>query len=216
MSNQNRRRATKQDAKNQFTKLIELVPGSGVVYEMRRTEISTLFIEGALPAPLLKAVDALQNMRRDIQKTVDPVVPTTPETATDQLQKLIEGIRRDDLAQHEDIMRRVAVAISVSPKFVFDKDEADRSDSLIWVNELPFEALMTIWRFAMGEAGISVLSTEEAESFRSGKSPVHAEAVPHGADVRTEAVSVDPEEHIRRNSMEKYPTAGKPVAFVSH
>jgi hypothetical protein len=196
MSDQSKKRRASSAKDVKRSKFYWLPLDNGVTFLMRRIDMVEIFFEGALPTPILSAVDDLQGMRKIWLSVgiVEALASMTPE-------------QRMNI---KELMRRIAVRATKEPRLTMSRKEASENADLIWVggysdidgdpdavNDLPGDIsisdLMIIWRATMGEAGVKTLPFDEAESFRSSESRDVASTVLDGEDVRPEAVVVDPD-----------------------
>jgi hypothetical protein len=181
-----------RDVKKRKTYLLPI--REGLVFRMRRVDISMLFMEGLIPMPLLGAVDRLESLRRKVGET-------------NQISSLAD-VSPEDIRNFNEVMRRAAVIAVIAPKLTHSKKASLADPDLVWAggySDLPDEAhlseqdgditptdLMIIWRAICGEAGIITMSDDEADEFRSDESQSHDSPVRDGDGLRTEAVVVVP------------------------
>lgn len=191
-----------RDTKRRKTFLLQVEPPSGeypdgVWYRVKRLDLPSLFMEGIIPAPLLAAVDRLQDVRRrfhdgDAIGAMDAMAP-------------------ENRAQMLELMRRCCVAAVLEPRMTHSKAAAQADEDLLWIGgysdvdadqklgqpvqeedgDVPKPYMMTVWRAVLGEAGLVVMNDEAAEEFRESEPGTHAAAVEDGNGVRAEAVVVD-------------------------
>lgn len=170
-----RKIATAKDVRNKRTYFLQV--GEFGLFEMKRVDLPTMMWEGIIPTPLLAAVGKLEKMRGKLTAK-----PTDPWAAMDDLS-------REDRDQIMELMRRAAVAAVLTPKLTHDPEAV--SDDVLDVADLNTTDLIVIWKAVLGEAGVVVLSPDEAATFRQSKSPVPAEPVHDSDDVQPPAVVVD-------------------------
>ncbi len=150
-----------------------------VWYRCRRSNLTTLFLEGALQTPLVAAVDRLQEVRRALHEGINDV-------------ELLAKITPEDMEHLLELMRRVAVAVVIEPKMTHDEEAAKRDPDLLWVNDVDKINLIQVWRSVIKEAGVVTMSDDEADEFRTDESDHDAESVSDGESVRAETVVMDP------------------------
>lgn len=170
-------------------------------FRVRKIDLPMLFFEGAVPAPLMNAVDRFQTTRKAFARSED---------GDGGLLQSLADLTEQTKKQFLEVVRRVAVAITVEPKLTHSKLAAKRDENLLWVgglSDIPEEmntpnpqeedgdvskdALMVLWRTCMGEVGLVVMTDDEAEDFRTQQSRVAPEPVLHVEGVRTETAHVD-------------------------
>lgn len=178
-----------------------LLVGPDEWYRLRRADLPTLFFEGLLPTPILRAVDGFQRMRSQFQG--------------DDIADALSQISAEDRAAFVELLRRAAVAVVMTPRLTHSKKAAAADDDLLWVGGLtdieseiqarqasglpPLEesgdvalpVLMQIWRAVMSEGGIVVMPDDDATEFRPLEPELPVPPVPDERGVRSEAVVVD-------------------------
>lgn len=168
----------------------------GVWFRMKRIDFFTLVMDSVIPTPLLSAVDRLQEVRRSFAGEGEALV------------KAMDVITNENKTEFFELMRRVAVAATLEPRLTHSKSASMRDEDLVWIGgksdvqgeehlpedhgDVPPGQLMMIWRSALGEAGVVVMSDDDAEEFRTDESRPDADTLRDGGDVRTEAVVLDP------------------------
>jgi len=172
------------------TYLLEIEPGTA--YRLKRVDVLDLFLEGALPMPLFHAVARIQQTREAMGSDIDALA----------------AITSDDRGAMLEAMRRVAVAVVIDPKMTHSKREA-RTKDLVWAGgitdiegedqhnpllnqgDVSSSVLMHIFRAANKEAGLVILSDDEAEEFRASEPGDVADTVSPEPDLPSAAVVVD-------------------------
>lgn len=167
--------STKKEHAKKRTYLLKV---SDEWYRMRRMDLASLFLEGYLPTPLLQAVDRFQDVRRTLQGDAG-------------LADSLSQISVEDRKAFLELMRRVACAAVKSPPLTLDKDAADQSETLIFVEDVDLQDLLIIWRSVLGEAGVVTMSDDQADEFRPDELQHDGPAVSHGEDLRTETIVMD-------------------------
>jgi hypothetical protein len=169
----------------------------GVWFRMKRIDFLSIVMEGALPAPLLNAVDRIQDIRKKLAGEGEG-----------GLISAIDSLTRENQAEFQELKRRIAVKATLEPKLTHSKAASLRDDDLMWVGgksdvpgeehlpeqadgDVPAPQMMVIWKAVMGEAGLVTMSDDDAESFRASEQGNDAPVVRDGDEVRTEAVELD-------------------------
>lgn len=179
-----------RDKKRRKTYLLQV--GRDEWYRLRRTDLPSLFLEGIIPTPILRAVDTLQDFRRNV--------------AADNIADALGNLSKEDRDAFLELMRRCAVSCVIEPKMTHSKRASLADEDLLWVGgisdvdgegnedqrgDVETPVLLTIWKAVLGEAGIVTMSDDEANEFRESESESPDSLVRDGDGVRTEAVVVD-------------------------
>lgn len=171
--------------------LLEVLPGQW--FKMQRLDLMSLFFEGALPTPILAAVDDLQEMRKI--------------WIGDSIIAALDSVTDEQRIRIKELMRRVAARAAREPRLTLSKREADQDPNVLWLGgysdvendpqanldqdgDIGVSGLMIVWRSVMGEADVVTLPYDEAETFRQSESESPDSPVLDGENVRTEAVVV--------------------------
>jgi len=169
-------------------KFLYVETGDGLVFQIKRVDLVSMFMEGTIPLPLMHAVDHVNNMRQRINFGGASA---------------LEELKNEDRDAMKEAVRRIAVLVSVKPKLTHSKKEAQDGDAL-WVggeSDIPddtdntpdvlFRDLMDIWKAVMGEAGVKLITLPEAVEFRESEPQSPADAVRDGDHVSGEAERLD-------------------------
>lgn len=165
----------------------------GTHFKIRRLDLPTMFFEGFIPTPLFGAVDKFQQIRKKFED--------------DSIADAVELFTPDVKNSVKELLRRIAVATSVEPTLTHSRRESLANPDVLWVGgisdvpgdlqietagDVTLETLTRLYRAVLGEAGVRFMTDEEAAEFRADEPTTHVAPISHGADVRTEAVVMDP------------------------
>ena len=182
-----------RDLKKKKYRLLQILPGEW--FKVRRCDLTTLFLEGAVPTPLLNAVDKIQEMRTKMGREEGGVAGA------------LNAITQDERDSFLELQRRIAVAVTVAPKLTHSKKQSLADEDLLWVGgisdvpedhaskqdgDVAPDSLWMLWKYVTGEAGINVMDDVDAIEFHSSESDVADSAVRDGDGVRSSAVDVVP------------------------
>jgi hypothetical protein len=141
--------------------------------ELRRLDMVTLFMTGAIPMPLMASLSRAQEIRQK-----DGMDDAT----------FMSELGEDDKTNMLDLLRRYACLAVKSPPLVLVDDG---NPEHVPVELLTGPQLLTIWQALPPDAQTPRLTEAQADEFRgpeSGQAP--APAVPDGGEVRAETIEL--------------------------
>lgn len=152
----------------------------GLTVRMRRIDLTSAYMQGLLPSPLMAALGRLIRYGQRLSGDAS----------------FIEQVPSEDKALTLELMRRYACAAIIDPVFVMD--DADPDPNHCPVAMLTSDQLVKIWQSGPPNANpatVQEVRADQADSFRTGSTEAPA-AVPDGAQVPSAAVGVSHESPI--------------------
>jgi hypothetical protein len=181
-----------REAKRLRTDLLQVGRTPEEAFRVRRADFPSLFFEGAVPQPILHAVDRFDTLRKSMQ--------------TQSVQAVLDKVGDVERKGYVEMLRYTAAKVVVEPRLSLSKRESLEDPDVLWVGgisdlpgdpkdveeqgDVPLSMLMLIHRHVLGEAGLVYLDDTEADEFRPRERSDDAPAVPDGERVPSEAVVV--------------------------
>ncbi len=146
-----------------------------LVVQMRKLDMLTLFLQGAVPTPLMAALSKMQAVRAEIGD--DPTG-----------NKLMDAMGEDDRSNLVKLLRRYA-CLAIKDPVVVEEDDGDPQH--VPVEVFSHAQLLAIWSARPPGMTTPRLNEAQLSTFPGPDGGSDAPAVPDGEAIRPEAIIVD-------------------------